>query len=57
MPCSGEITAVNDKLSAEPELVNHDCYNEGWMIKVKVENRTELESAMTADAYKEFVVD
>jgi len=57
MPCGGEITAVNDRLSSEPELVNHDCYNEGWMIKVKVDNKAELEAAMTADSYKEFIVD
>src|SRR5215813_7421191 len=34
MPCSGEITAVNERLESEPELVNVDCYGEGWMIKV-----------------------
>ena len=57
MPCGGEITAVNDRLSSEPELVNHDCYNEGWMIKVKVDSKAELDGAMTADGYKEFIVD
>lgn len=57
MPCGGEVTAVNDKLSAEPELVNSDCYGEGWMIKVKLTDKAELESAMSADAYKEFVVE
>ncbi len=57
MPCGGEITAVNDRLGSEPELVNHDCYGEGWMIKVKVDNNAELEAAMSADKYKEFIVD
>src|ERR1700722_19698374 len=36
MPVSGEILAVNSKLSSEPELVNNDCYGEGWMLKVKL---------------------
>src|SRR5471030_2799403 len=36
MPCAGEIVAVNDRLTSEPELVNHDCYGEGWMLKVKL---------------------
>ncbi len=57
MPCGGEVTAVNDKLTAEPELVNSDCYGEGWMIKVKLSNKAELDQAMSADAYKEFVVE
>ena len=57
MPLSGEVTAVNDRLSTEPELVNHDCYGEGWMIKVKLLDKVELSQALTADAYKEFVVD
>lgn len=57
MPVGGEITAVNDRLSTEPELVNHDCYGEGWMVKVKLLDKSELSNALTADAYKEFVVD
>jgi glycine cleavage system H protein len=48
MPCGGEITAVNDRLG---------CYGEGWMLKVKVDNKSELEAAMSADKYKEFIVD
>lgn len=57
MPCGGEVTAVNDKLSSEPELVNSDCYGEGWMIKVKLSNKEELNEALSADAYKDFVVE
>lgn len=57
MPVSGEIVEVNEDLSSEPELVNQDCYGTGWMIKVKVDNSSDLSSAMTADAYKEFVVE
>lgn len=57
MPVSGEIIAVNERLSSEPELVNYDCYGEGWMIKLLLSNRSELDGAMTADQYKEFVVD
>ncbi len=57
MPASGEILAVNDKLSSEPELVNEDCYQKGWMIKVKLDNPKELEESMSAEGYKQFVVD
>ena len=57
MPVSGEIVAVNDRLSSEPELVNYDCYGEGWMLKVKLSSPSELDEAMSADQYKEFVVE
>ena len=57
MPCGGEVVAINEQLSSEPELVNNDCYGTGWMLKIKVDSKSELDSAMTADAYKEFVVD
>ena len=57
MPVTGEITAANDRLASEPELVNLDCYGEGWMIKVKLDNPAELDGALTADAYRDFVVD
>lgn len=57
MPVSGEVIAVNEKLSSEPELVNEDCYQKGWMIKVKLDDPKELEKAMSADGYKEFVVE
>lgn len=57
MPVAGKITAINEKLAAEPEIVNSDCYGEGWMIKVALENQTDLADALTADGYKDFVVD
>jgi glycine cleavage system H protein len=57
MPCGGEIVAVNDRLGSEPELVNLDCYGEGWMLKVKLSDPGELSKAMSAEQYKQFVVE
>jgi glycine cleavage system H protein len=57
MPLSGEIVAVNEKLAGEPELVNSDCYGEGWMLKVAVDGNGEIDGPMSADEYKQFVVD
>ena len=57
MPVSGEVIAVNDRLASEPELVNQDCYGEGWMLKVKLTNLSELDHSLTADAYKSLVVE
>ena len=55
MPVSGEIVAFNEALEDEPELVNSDCYGDGWMIKVLVSDFTELDSLLSADQYKELV--
>ena len=52
VPVSGEIIAVNEKLSAEPELVNADCYGEGWMIKIKMSNPDQLKNTMNATEYE-----
>jgi len=57
MPLAGEVTAVNEELSSEPELVNEDCYGRGWMIKVKIENPKDLDQALSAEQYKQFVVE
>lgn len=57
MPIAGEITAINDNLNSEPELVNLDTYKGGWMIKVKIENSAEVASLMSAEDYKKFIVD
>ena len=57
MPVGGEVLAVNDRLSSEPELVNYDCYGEGWMLKVKLSSASDLDDAMSADQYREFVVE
>lgn len=57
MPVGGEVVAVNDRLSSEPELVNADCYKDGWMLKVKLNDAKELDSAMSDQDYKKFVVE
>jgi glycine cleavage system H protein len=57
MPVSGEVLSVNEQLSSEPELVNSDCYGKGWMLKIKLTDPGELNKGLTADQYKEFVVD
>ena len=57
MPVSGEVLSVNEQLSSEPELVNSDCYGKGWMMKVKLTDTAELNTGLSADQYKEFVVE
>jgi glycine cleavage system H protein len=55
MPVSGEILEFNDALEGNPEAVNKDPYGDGWMIKVKISDITELESLLDAEAYQELV--
>jgi len=55
MPLSGEIIEFNDSLEDEPEKVNEDPYGEGWMIRIKLSDSSELEDLLSADEYKEVV--
>ncbi len=55
MPISGEIIEFNSELDANPELVNSNPYENGWMIKVKISNASEVENLMSAEDYKELV--
>lgn len=53
MPVSGTIEEVNAALNDDPELVNSDPFGEGWMIKVKVDDASELKELLDAKAYAE----
>lgn len=54
MPIAGEIIEVNSELEGEPEIVNEDPYGNGWMIKIRITDDTNLASLMDAAAYKEY---
>jgi glycine cleavage system H protein len=51
-PLSGEIVAVNDRLSDQPETVNDDPYGEGWLIRVRLTDSSQTEALMDASAYQ-----
>lgn len=53
-PVSGEVIAVNENLSQSPETINSDPFGQGWMIKIKMKNPSDLDSLMEAAAYKTF---
>ncbi len=55
LPLSGEIIAFNDTLESTPESVNSDPYGAGWMIKVKISNRDEVDSLLSNESYKELI--
>lgn len=52
MPISGEVLEFNEGLEADPELVNNDPYGEGWMVKVKISDTSQLDELLSAEDYK-----
>ncbi len=55
MPVSGEVIEFNTAIESAPESVNNDAYGEGWMIKVKMSDLSELDDLLSADQYKEIL--
>tara|TARA_B110000046_G_scaffold25332_3_gene24814 strand:- start:575 stop:952 length:378 start_codon:yes stop_codon:yes gene_type:complete len=51
MPLKGEVVEVNENIESAPELVNDSPYEYGWMIKVKIEDLSELDNLLSAEAY------
>ena len=56
-PLSGEIVAVNEDLSDNPELINEDPYGPGWLVRVKLSNSSEVDELMDAAAYRKLLAD
>jgi glycine cleavage system H protein len=54
-PLSGEIVEVNEGLADSPEKINEDPYGEGWMVRVRLTDPSEVDSLLDADAYKHLV--
>ena len=55
LPLAGEIIEFNELLESEPEKVNYDPYGDGWMIKVKISDATQVENLMSPEQYKEMI--
>lgn len=55
MPLSGEIIEFNEDLEDTPEKVNSDPYGDGWMIKIKISETSQIDGLLNAAAYKEIV--
>jgi len=54
-PASGEVLAVNDKVEGAPELVNSDPYGDGWLIRVRLSDPSELDALMDEAAYRSYL--
>jgi glycine cleavage system H protein len=54
-PVTGEVVAINDSLTSTPENVNNDTYTNGWLIKIKISNPSDLDGAMGEDEYQKYL--
>lgn len=54
-PVSGEVVEVNGELEADPQMVNKDPYGKGWILKIKMSDKGELDSLLSPDDYKKLI--
>jgi len=55
LPVSGKITHINESLEDNPELINEDPYNKGWIIKMEIQTPSELDGLLDADSYQDLI--
>ena len=55
MPISGEVLEFNTALEDTPETVNNEPYDSGWIIKIKIENPSQLKHLLSAEQYKQLI--
>lgn len=54
-PLSGTVTEINTKLGDQPGLINQDCYQQGWLAKIKIADLNEKKNLMDSSSYKKFL--
>ncbi|AKD02430.1 glycine cleavage system protein GcvH [Pontibacter korlensis] len=54
-PLAGTVLEFNEQLENNPELVNSDPYGEGWIIKMSIDDASQIEGLLTADGYREVI--
>ena len=55
MPLGGTVIEVNESIESSPELVNSDPYGEGWMIKIKISDPSEIDNLLNFDSYSNLI--
>ncbi len=56
-PVSGEVLSVNKQLVDNPQLVNEDCYGDGWILEVSITDETEIDSLLDAVSYRNYIAE
>jgi glycine cleavage system H protein len=54
-PVNGEVLEINEELEDTPQLINQSAYGEGWLVKVQLSNKAELDKLMNAEAYQKMI--
>ncbi|MDZ7288677.1 MAG: glycine cleavage system protein GcvH [candidate division KSB1 bacterium] len=54
-PLSGRVVETNSTLNDHPELINQDCYGEGWLIKLKISDKNEINNLLPAEEYQKLI--
>ena len=54
-PLSGRVTEINENLEDSPETINDDAYGDGWMYRIEMDDTSELDNLMAADAYTDSI--
>jgi glycine cleavage system H protein len=54
-PITGLITEVNDELPNSPEVINEDCYGDGWMVRMRPSDSNEIDDLLSAEEYEELI--
>jgi len=55
MPLTGEVLEINPKLDGDPELVNKDPYGDGWMVKIKISDLSQIDHLLDSEKYAEVI--
>lgn len=55
LPVTGKVVEVNEKVQTEPEILNDDCFGEGWLVKVADFDKSDLVDTMYYDEYKDYL--
>lgn len=55
MPLSGKVAEFNEELEDQPEIVNKDPYGDGWIIKIKISDKSEMDDLLDAEGYKKVI--
>ena len=55
IPVTAKIIEINEKLEDQPELINSDPYNDGWIVKIELNNTKQIESLLDLDAYNKLI--
>ena len=54
-PVGGKVVRINEKLESEPEIINDDCYERGWMIAIEPSNKGELDALLDTESYNDLL--